>query len=93
MFPCLGGLGCRSWRRRLRGFEGILIEFLVKICSLDIKFLNGAGLLVDGTTSDFICLVNPGTGRVARMKPKKMYLVLVLEYSLYSFIMIILGNP
>ena len=78
---------------RLRCFEGILIEYLVKIFSLDIKFLNGAGHLVDGITSDFICLLNPGIRRVARMKPKKMYLVLVLEHSLYSCIMIILGNP
>ena len=93
MFPCLGGLGCRSWRRRLRGFEGILIEFLVKICSLDIKFLNGAGHLVDGITSDFICPLNPGIGRVARMIPKKMYLVLVLEHSLHSCSMVIMGNP
>ena len=93
MFLCLGGLGCRNWMSRLRCFEGILMEYLVKIFSMDNKFLNGAGHLVDGITNNFICLVNPGIGRVARMKPKKMYLVLVLEYSLYSFIMIILGNP
>ena len=91
IFLCLGGF--RNWMSRLRCFEGILIEYVVKIFSMDIKFLNGAGYLVDGITNNFICLVNFGIGRVARMKPKKMYLVLVLEYSLYSFIMIILGNP
>ena len=88
---CLGGF--RNWMSRLRCFEGILIKYLVKSISMDIKFFNGAGHLVESITSNFICLVNLSIGGVARMKPQEMHLVLVLEDSPYSFLMIILGNP
>ena len=81
------------WKSSLKGLEGIFIKYLIESISMDIKFFNAAGILIDNIISNLICLVYRSVGGVARVRSQEMYLMLVLDHPLYSFLMIILGNP